>query len=90
MLNYTNKLFVEDNDTFYCPARWDKLLCWPPTAAGTVATQSCPKLFMFDSRRSAFKECWSNGTWYHHPESGKEWSNYTDCVDFEDLKVSKY
>lgn len=45
---------------------------------------------MFDSRRFAFKECWLNGSWYHHPESGKEWSNYTDCVDFEDLKVSKY
>jgi len=28
-----------------------------------------------------------DGTWFRHPESGQKWSNYTMCVDLEDLEV---
>jgi len=36
----------------------------------------------------AHKECLEDGTWFRHPDSGQVWSNYTTCVDTEDLKVS--
>jgi len=29
-----------------------------------------------------------DGSWFRHPESNHVWSNYTNCVDFEDLQVS--
>lgn len=35
--------------------------------------------------------CTENGTWMQHPdfpESKKPWTNYTSCVDVEDLSVS--
>jgi calcitonin receptor-like len=35
--------------------------------------------------RMAFKVCLENGTWFKHPETNKTWSNYTTCVDQEDL-----
>ncbi|KAK6620445.1 hypothetical protein RUM44_006846 [Polyplax serrata] len=35
----------------------------------------------------AHKECDSNGSWYKHPETQKPWSNYTTCVDQDDLSV---
>ncbi|XP_049948145.1 calcitonin gene-related peptide type 1 receptor-like [Schistocerca serialis cubense] len=34
----------------------------------------------------AFKVCLENGSWFRHPESGSEWSNYTTCVDMDDLQ----
>ncbi|GLH09982.1 Diuretic hormone receptor [Gryllus bimaculatus] len=40
----------------------------------------------FDPRRSAFRVCLDNGTWFHHPQSNRSWSNYTTCIDMEDLQ----
>ncbi|KAG8232146.1 hypothetical protein J437_LFUL012118 [Ladona fulva] len=34
----------------------------------------------------AYRECTKDGTWFLHPDSNKTWSNYTTCVDFEDLE----
>ena len=39
----------------------------------------------FSRGRSAFKYCDVNGSWWTHPLTNKTWSNYTNCVDFEDL-----
>jgi len=36
----------------------------------------------------AHKECLQNGTWFQHPETGRNWSNYTMCVDIDGLIVS--
>lgn len=36
----------------------------------------------------AHKYCELNGTWYRHPESNQIWSNYTTCVNLQDLSVS--
>ncbi|KAK6631166.1 hypothetical protein RUM43_014262 [Polyplax serrata] len=36
----------------------------------------------------AHKECDSNGSWYKHPETQKPWSNYTTCVDQDDLSIA--
>lgn len=34
------------------------------------------------------KYCELNGTWFRHPESNQIWSNYTTCVNLQDLSVS--
>lgn len=39
----------------------------------------------FLQNRMAFKVCLDDGTWFKHPETNKTWSNYTTCVDQEDL-----
>lgn len=36
----------------------------------------------------AHKVCTDEGTWFRHPQSNLTWSNYTTCVDVEDLEVS--
>jgi calcitonin receptor-like len=35
----------------------------------------------------AHKICTEEGTWFRHPQSNLIWSNYTTCVDVEDLEV---
>ncbi|XP_064104962.1 calcitonin gene-related peptide type 1 receptor-like [Macrobrachium nipponense] len=35
----------------------------------------------------AHKVCNEDGSWYRHPETNLTWSNYTTCIDFEDLKM---
>lgn len=91
LLNYITFVFLSlaERNSSYCPARWDEELCWPPTPPGTIAQQKCPEGHLgWDFRRFAHRECWPNGTWFIHPQSNKEWSNYTNCVDQEDLDVS--
>lgn len=34
------------------------------------------------------KYCESNGEWYRHPETNRTWSNYTTCVNTEELQVT--
>jgi len=38
----------------------------------------------------AHKYCELNGTWFRHPESNQIWSNYTTCVNLQDLSVSYF
>ncbi|EEB16592.1 class B secretin-like G-protein coupled receptor GPRcal1, putative [Pediculus humanus corporis] len=67
----------------YCEGTFDGWSCWPDTPAGTTANVSCPGFVTgFDP-----KQCDSNGSWYKHPETQKPWSNYTTCVDQEDLSA---
>lgn len=33
--------------------------------------------------------CLDDGTWFQHPESNLEWSNYTTCVNVGDLEVNR-
>ncbi len=35
----------------------------------------------------AHKDCTEEGTWWVHPGSNRTWSNYTTCIDTEDLEV---
>lgn len=37
----------------------------------------------------AHKICTEEGVWFRHPESNLTWSNYTTCVDVEDLEVNQ-
>ncbi|XP_043268676.1 calcitonin gene-related peptide type 1 receptor isoform X2 [Venturia canescens] len=70
----------------YCPGLFDGWSCWPDTPAGQKAYISCPYFITgFDTSLRAHKICEPNGTWFRHPESLQIWSNYTTCVNIEDL-----
>ncbi|KAL1121967.1 hypothetical protein AAG570_003375, partial [Ranatra chinensis] len=71
-----------------CPREFDGWTCVNSTPAGSVAQFPCPYfIFGFDPKRFGHRSCLQDGTWFRHPESNKTWSNYTTCVDIEDLKV---
>ncbi|XP_020710326.2 calcitonin gene-related peptide type 1 receptor-like isoform X2 [Athalia rosae] len=75
----------------FCPAVFDGWSCWPSTPAGTTAFARCPDFLTgFDGTRMAHKDCEANGEWYRHPESNHVWSNYTTCVNLEDLSWQQH
>ncbi|XP_026845941.1 calcitonin gene-related peptide type 1 receptor [Drosophila persimilis] len=82
----------EKNTTsLFCPLNFDGYLCWPRTPAGTVLSQYCPDFVEgFSSRFLAHKTCLENGSWFRHPVSNLTWSNYTNCVDYEDLEFRQF
>ncbi|GAB1601142.1 calcitonin gene-related peptide type 1 receptor-like [Argonauta hians] len=74
-----------DNNTLYCPATWDGYACWNTTPAKKRAFKTCPD-YVTDgiwaySREDAYKDCTANGTWWRHPKTHQEWSNYSTCID---------
>ncbi|XP_050100891.1 calcitonin gene-related peptide type 1 receptor isoform X2 [Anopheles aquasalis] len=74
----------------YCPRRFDGWSCWEPAPAGTVAENFCPKFILgFDPQRLAYRTCNEDGSWFMHPQSGREWSNYTNCIDAEDMQLRR-
>ncbi|XP_041859190.1 calcitonin gene-related peptide type 1 receptor-like isoform X1 [Melanotaenia boesemani] len=63
----------------YCNRTWDGWMCWGDSAPGT-AMQMCPTYFHdFDPGEKVTKVCNPDGQWFHHPESNRVWSNYTQC-----------
>ncbi|KAH8284670.1 hypothetical protein KR018_011172, partial [Drosophila ironensis] len=71
----------------HCAGTFDGWLCWPDTAAGTSAYELCPDFITgFDPTRFAHKECGTDGEWFKHPLTNKTWSNYTTCVNIDDLE----
>lgn len=57
-------------------------LCWGPTMANTTEIKSCPQYVIgYDGSLTASKACLENGSWWRHPESDREWSNYTTCIN---------
>lgn len=77
---------LDPYDELTCPLVFDGYLCWPETVANTTVLQDCPDFVEgFEAGMQAHKTCLSNGSWYRHPESNIEWSNYTNCVDNEEL-----
>uniref|UniRef100_A0A2A4JS52 Calcitonin receptor n=1 Tax=Heliothis virescens TaxID=7102 RepID=A0A2A4JS52_HELVI len=75
----------------WCPRIFDGFSCWDATPAATTAYQPCPKFIIgFDPRRYAYKTCTANGTWFVHPHGNKPWTNYTTCVDVEDLDFRNF
>ncbi|XP_038119574.1 calcitonin gene-related peptide type 1 receptor [Culex quinquefasciatus] len=80
----------QQQQQLFCPRRFDGWTCWDAQPAGTVAENYCPNFVLgFDANRLAFRVCNTNGSWFVHPESGREWSNYTNCVDLEDMKFRR-
>ncbi|XP_073985669.1 calcitonin gene-related peptide type 1 receptor-like isoform X2 [Rhodnius prolixus] len=81
-------LLDNQTDVLECPKEFDGWTCINSTAAGTVAHFPCPYfIFGFDPTRFGHRTCLEDGTWFRHPASNKTWSNYTTCVDLEDLKM---
>ncbi|XP_028265516.1 calcitonin gene-related peptide type 1 receptor [Parambassis ranga] len=63
----------------FCNRTWDGWLCWGDSSPGT-AMQMCPEYFNdFDPAEKVTKVCNPDGQWFHHPESNRVWSNYTQC-----------
>lgn len=63
----------------YCNRTWDGWLCWGDTVPGTVV-QMCPEYYLdFDPGEKVTKVCNPDGQWFHHPESNRVWTNYTQC-----------
>ncbi|XP_062555367.1 calcitonin gene-related peptide type 1 receptor [Armigeres subalbatus] len=74
----------------FCPRRFDGWTCWEPQPAGSVAQNYCPNFVLgFDANRLAYRICHANGSWFTHPDSGREWSNYTNCIDVDDMKFRR-
>ncbi|XP_024085043.1 calcitonin gene-related peptide type 1 receptor-like [Cimex lectularius] len=71
----------------YCPAAFDGWSCWNTTPSGETALAPCPYFVTgFDIKRFAFRKCLDNGSWFRHPDTGQPWSNYTTCIDMDDLE----
>ncbi|KAJ6636447.1 Calcitonin gene-related peptide type 1 receptor, partial [Pseudolycoriella hygida] len=86
-----NAHFNDKENQLYCPYRFDGYVCWPRTLAGTTVYEQCPNFVTgFNDNYLAYKECHKNGTWFTHPETGSEWSNYTTCVDVTDLAFRQF
>lgn len=65
----------------HCPRTWDGYGCFDDTAAGSTAYVKCPSYLDHASEHeNAYKVCWPNGTWFVHPLSGRQWTNYSTCV----------
>ncbi|XP_056445305.1 calcitonin gene-related peptide type 1 receptor-like [Gadus chalcogrammus] len=76
----------QGNGTF-CNRTWDGWLCWGDAEPGTVL-QMCPEYFQdFDPAEKVTKVCNPDGTWFHHPESNRVWSNYTQCAAYTKGKL---
>lgn len=39
---------------------------------------------------TAYRKCLESGEWFFHPVFNKTWSNYTTCVNLEELSVSTF
>ncbi|KAF8767010.1 Calcitonin receptor like protein [Argiope bruennichi] len=65
-----------------CPAAWDSLFCWPPTAAGSTVSLPCSYIFPFlrqdNATAVAFRICDYEGNW-----SNGGWTNYSECEKLE-------
>ncbi|XP_071545489.1 uncharacterized protein [Panulirus ornatus] len=78
-----------DGRTF-CPSTFDGWSCWNDTPAGETTYSPCPYFITgFDHKRMAHKACNEDGTWFRHPETNLTWSNYTTCIDLEDLMMRR-
>ncbi|XP_073976675.1 pigment-dispersing factor receptor isoform X2 [Rhodnius prolixus] len=93
-LDLSNREFCKtkhDNVTFedtpFCPAVWDQVLCWPPTKGGLTSTQSCPNHHGVDPSRLVSKRCLENGKWEGIGETG--WTNYTTCYSPDLIQLFK-
>lgn len=63
-------------------------LCWGPTPSNTTVIKSCPNYVIgYDGNLMASKLCLADGSWFKHPESNREWSNYTTCINHNDYHV---
>ncbi|KAJ8412008.1 hypothetical protein AAFF_G00142750 [Aldrovandia affinis] len=71
----------------FCNRTWDGWLCWGDSSPG-MSMQLCPEYFQdFDPSEKVTKVCGADGQWFHHPESNRTWSNYTQCSAYTKEKL---
>ena len=71
-----------------CPVIFDSWSCFNSTPSGSIQTEPCPEFayLKYSSSRLATKYCDPSGSWWVHPATNRTWSNYTPCVDFDNLE----
>ncbi|XP_013923394.1 PREDICTED: calcitonin gene-related peptide type 1 receptor-like [Thamnophis sirtalis] len=75
---------VHENTGSYCNRTWDGWLCWDDTPAGVTVIQNCPSYYQeFNDQEEAIKICDEKGHWFVHPESNRQWTNYTLCTNIK-------
>ncbi|KAH3718960.1 hypothetical protein DPMN_061788 [Dreissena polymorpha] len=80
---------VDDNTS--CPTTWDGYGCWDAGEPGTTSYISCPNFLQYSvPTRSALKTCNADGKWLTKGPLSLEWTDYTPCLSYEELKVSIY
>ncbi|KAM8831136.1 calcitonin gene-related peptide type 1 receptor isoform 1-T1 [Synchiropus picturatus] len=77
-----------NDEGHFCNRTWDGWLCWGDSPPGTVS-QMCPEYFLdFDPAEKVTKVCNPDGQWFHHPESNRVWTNYTQCQAYTKGKLN--
>ena len=71
----------------HCPRIFDSWTCFQASQPGAMQAAPCPDfpLLQYARDRQAYKWCDEGGQWWVHPDSNRTWSNYTNCVDYQDL-----
>ena len=87
LIDCTKKITFDYNPN-QCPLIFDSWSCFEATEPGGKALSSCPnfKDYNFHTSNYAEKICSDSGSWWRHPFSNKTWSNYTNCLDYEDQR----
>ena len=70
-----------------CPRIFDSWSCFHSAPPSSLQAEPCPDFpdLKYAKERFAYKWCDENGLWWVHPSSNITWSNYTNCVDYQDL-----
>ncbi|XP_052812035.1 calcitonin gene-related peptide type 1 receptor-like [Mya arenaria] len=80
-----------DSRLGHCPRTWDGWSCFDDTSPGKCVRLSCPSYVQYGSLKGHVeKECTENGSWALHPETGKEWTDYSKCVNIKGFKGVVY
>ncbi|XP_026759369.3 PDF receptor-like [Galleria mellonella] len=79
----------------YCNATFDGYLCWPPTPAGTTASQNCPDARLSDTNNFANRRCGDDGLWIGRRGNKSNevgWTNYMPCFppEVQELLMKVY
>ncbi|XP_048754415.2 calcitonin gene-related peptide type 1 receptor-like [Ostrea edulis] len=78
-------------DVISCPSTWDGYGCFMETLGGSVAEIGCPSYVKHrKTSGQAFKTCLGNGSWWINSKNGREWTDYTACIPFEEQKFVMY
>jgi calcitonin receptor-like len=85
LLNCTKN--ISPISTGYYPRIFDSWSCFHSTPPNSLQIEPCPDfpVLKYAKERFAYKRCDENGFWWIHPSSNRTWSNYTNCVDYQDL-----
>uniref|UniRef100_A0A915CQ80 Uncharacterized protein n=1 Tax=Ditylenchus dipsaci TaxID=166011 RepID=A0A915CQ80_9BILA len=81
------------DETPWCNATWDTVLCWPATKGNTSITLQCPPLKGLDPTKNITKWCHSSGRWMGKTEDdfsrSHGWTNFTMCFTQEVVHIMK-